>query len=75
MPGWLTSALAIVRSILGLAERQQAYAHDEAEQQVGAMAQREADQKATLKTREDQLEKAANHRPGDAARKLRDGTL
>ena len=66
------SLLASVASIVLALIRGQ---HDKAQQMIGAMKQREADQKETIKAKDDQLEKAVNARPGAARKRLRDNSF
>ena len=66
--GALSAGLQIVLKFFQRKEREE-------QQAVGAMAQRESDQKATIDAQRDQLDKATNARPGDGARRLRDGNF
>ena len=66
------SLLANVASIVLALIRGQ---HDKAQQMIGAMKQREADQKETIDDQRDQLQKAANRKPGDSRKRMRDGTF
>ena len=63
---FLAAAADIVRRLLGMKERAE-------QQEIGATKQREADQKETLKAKDDQLQKAVNRRPGDARKRLQSG--
>ena len=63
--GIIWGAVDIVRRLLGMAERQQ-------EREIGAALQREANEKETINAQREQLDVAANARPGRARKRLRD---
>lgn len=65
---FLSGAVDIVRRLLGMKERAE-------QQETGALKQREADQRETLKAKDDQLEKAVNRKPGAARKRLHDGNF
>jgi hypothetical protein len=65
---FLAAAADIARRLLGMKERAE-------QQEIGATKQREADQKETLKAKDDQLEKAVNRRGGDGGKRLRGGNF
>jgi hypothetical protein len=75
MFAWVGAALGIVNKLLGAVGWFQKRSDEDLQREAGATAQREADQKETINAQRDQLQKAADHKPGAARKRLRDGNF
>jgi hypothetical protein len=78
MFGWTKIAeysLGIFNKVLESVGWVQKRSDENRQRETGAQGQQLADHKETLKAKNDQLEKAVNRRPGDARKRLRDGSF
>lgn len=71
----IKNGLLILARALGLAETAARRDEREEAERTGAAKQREADQEKALEDRDEQLDQAVNRRPGDARRRLDDGSF